>query len=637
MITSKYIYNKVMAIGIAAMSVCSLSLTSCTDYLDKSPLADINEDDPFKNFKNFQGFTEKLYKCIPVMTTCDYHSCWNFGEDEYWEPNEQRMFANAIDQGNYWGWNTLAYSWLKAGAGDINSNDSKTKGRLWGLSWYGIFHANKGLDNLDKLVEATPEEKNLIAGQLYFFRGWFHFMLMQYWGGLPYIGESLASDAVMRYPRLNYQQTAEHATEDFQRAADLLPVDWDQTTAGKATMGNNNLRINKVMALAYLGKNLLWAGSPLMNKESTGNGTYNQELCKRAADAFAQALQICEQTGRYELAAWQDYSDLFYTYKKNNQINGLKEAIFYENQVANNQGSWRWNMVNDFVPQLILHSGIKVFPTANYVDYFGMANGKPILDPTKADADSGYDPEYPFRDRDPRFYNNIVWDARQCVLDGSRVGNDPNRQYASLYEGGLYRTENPTKACFTGYINKKFTSQYLNEWDGYRDGSIMVMAFMRLADVYLMYAEAAAEGYSSPTAKAGNYGLSALDAVNKIRRRANVGDVDQKYSSTLDGFMSELRRERAVELAFEGHRFIDLRRWLLLTEKPYTLKTAVFFDRAQDQSDEERFTDPTKNHVVNLREDVLVERNFDEKHYWLPFLKNDVTMYPEFKQNPGWE
>jgi hypothetical protein len=63
----------------------------------------------------------------------------------------------------------------------------------------------------------------------------------------------------------------------------------------------------------------------------------------------------------------------------------------------------------------------------------------------------------------------------------------------------------------------------------------------------------------------------------------------------------------------------------------------VYFDRAKDQTDAERYKNPENNHVVNLREETLSTRHFSEKHYWLPFLKSDVQMYPEFKQNPGWE
>ena len=624
-----------------------MSLASCTDYLDKEERSIIDASQPYLNFRNFQGFVEELYTAMPIMTGHQYHSAWNFGEDDYWEPQESRQLPNAIDQGNYWGWNECFYSYFKEKQAGMNTgtpermiSDVSTKGYLYGLCWFGIRKANIGIANLDKMVDATQEEKNLIAGQLYFFRAWNHFMLMQYWGGLPYIDVVLDANSVFNLPRLSYQATAEKAAEDFQKAADLLPVDWDQTAAGKATLGKNSVRINKVMALAYKGKDLLWAGSPMMNQESTGNATYNADFCKRAADAFAEALKICEETGRYELADWDHYQEIFYTYKQN-KLNGLKEVLFWENMATCHIGVWRWNLVNDWRPPLINNSGIKCYPAANYTDYFGMANGMPIPDITQPDAASGYNPEYPYKDRDPRFYYNFIYDAVKTVLDGSKILKDglpdERKQYASLYEGGLYRTDTPSKCVFTGYMNKKFTSQYMNDFDDYKEGTVLVMPLLRLADVYLMYAESAAAGYGSATASASGYSLSAVGAIDKVRARAGVAGVNSKFLGSVDDFMSEVRRERAVELSFEGHRFTDLRRWLLLDKAPYNKKTAVYFDRAADQSDKDRYANPKENHVLNLREVVLVERKYSlPKHNWFPFPQKDVQMYPEFAQNPGW-
>lgn len=101
--------------------------------------------------------------------------------------------------------------------------------------------------------------------------------MMQYFGGLPYIDTVLSATEKMSLPRLSYQECADKAAVDFRMAADLLPINWDNTTVGKQTAGKNDLRINKIMALGYLGKNYLWAASPLMEHGAQlgGSNTYN--------------------------------------------------------------------------------------------------------------------------------------------------------------------------------------------------------------------------------------------------------------------------------------------------------------------------------------------------------------------------
>lgn len=124
------------------------------------------------------------------------------------------------------------------------------------------------------------------------------------------------------------------------------------------------------------------------------------------------------------------------------------------------------------------------------------------------------------------------------------------------------------------------------------------------------------------------------------------------YITNNQKFMNEVRRERAVELAFEGFRFNDLQRWLLLTEYPYNVKMSHEFQRAS--ADEGGFTvegsqaaeqadaslQPYKyamnRKVTNFRQEEILERKFDAKHYWFPFMDDDVYLYAEFPQNPGW-
>ncbi|MBO9562634.1 MAG: RagB/SusD family nutrient uptake outer membrane protein, partial [Niastella sp.] len=113
-----------------------------------------------------------------------------------------------------------------------------------------------------------------------------------------------------------------------------------------------------------------------------------------------------------------------------------------------------------------------------------------------------------------------------------------------------------------------------------------------------------------------------------------VGSVAPKFLVSQDAFRNEYRRERAVELAFEGHRFVDLRRWMLLTQRPYTFKKGIEFDRALPNS--QVYADPRNARVANFRETVLFERQLSDRHYWFPFIVSDANMYPEFPQNPGW-
>ena len=614
----------------------SSTLNSCKKYLERSPLVDILPTDPYKNFVNFQGFTEELYNCIPQNSINQFHNSWNLGEEEFWTVGETRVMMYQIDNGNYNAWNGSSgtlYTMFGTNAGGAGNTDSGNKGQLWGLSWYGIRKANLGLANLDKLVDATPEEKNLIAGQLYFFRAFYHHCLMEYLGGLPYMDQVYPADQITKLPRLTYQECADRVGADMQKAADLLPIDWDATLAGKTTLGNNNTRINKIMALCYMGKNYLWAGSPLMNRSSTGSSTYSTAYCKKAADALGQALQIIDATGRYALAPFSQYRELFNTWNAGGKIPGLKESIMLEG-LSGAGGRWRYNQVNDYRPLVIQTTGIKCYPTANYVDYYGMANGLPIADPEKADPVTGYDPSYPWRNRDPRFYNDIMIDGEKCVQNGGAVGNNEFRQYASLFTGGLFRTADGNNKVWTGYLNSKIVAKLMNEFDGYRENNTFVLSLMRLSDVYLLYAEATATGYGTPQSIATGYTLTAEQAINKVRNRAGVPGVDAKYLGNTTDFLSELRRERAVELAFEGHRFVDLRRWLLLTQRPYTYKKAIEFDRGLPNA--QVYADPRNAKVNNFRETVLLERQLVDRHYWFPFQQTDVNMYSEFKQNPGW-
>lgn len=598
----KAIFSKLI---LAATVILILPLNSCEDYLDKAPQADISEKDVFGNFRSFQGFVEEMYNCI---VDPNKGGAWN----KYLFADETlNNYPYAFDNGNYWG--NEAYFYGQA----VNTTDGNSRSkRIWEYAWYGIRKANIALEKIDEpgLFDGSEEEKNHIKGQALFFRGWFYFEISRYWGGMPYITRALNPSEELtteEFKRLNFQQTALKMAEDFRAAADLLPNHWDLSGPGSATQGHNRDRINKFHALGYLGKSLLYAASPMINEEATGSNSFDAELAKRAGEAFGELLSLAEETKIYSLQSWSSWTDNFWRW--NYERPGGTECIMVP--IIFDRGRVRWSALGATVPSSFgMNSGSDAdVPAHSFTKNYGMANGLPIDDPN-----SGFDPNDPWTGREPRFYKDIA-------VDGDRIHNAAgNDQYAQLYTGGFHRSMiNPPSV--TGYYAKRyspigpdFTTASANQLQAY-------IPYLRLADIYLMYAEAMnfAPG-GGPTAKSANYRLTAEEALNVIRNRANLPNIDAKFTASKEAFFEELIRERAVELAFEGARFCDLRRWNLNGDPRFLQKTAIDFDRGQDGK------------PINIQERVVITRSVEKKHNWLPIQVRFTRMFRDFPQNPGW-
>lgn len=598
-ITSKYIVFSLLAFASLFFVV------SCEDYLDKSPEADITEKDVYGNFRSFQGFIEQMYNCIMDP---DKGGAWN--KYSFADETLNNKIYN-FDYGNYWGNEAYFYGQSV----NVTVMEGRNR-RVWEYAWYGIRVANLALEKIEEegLFEGTTEEKNLIKGQALFFRGWFYFEICRFWGGMPYINrvldptESLITE---EFARLNFQETAKLMAQDFRAAADLLPNHWDQSEPGQATLGANRQRVNKFYALGYLGKALLYAASPMINEEATGSDSFNAELAAQAANAFGELLKLADDTGLYKLEPWATRTDNFW--RLNHQLTGGSEGIMLP--TIYDRGRIRWSALGATVPSSFgLNSGSDAdVPTHNIVQNYGMANGLPINDP-----ESGYDPNNPWENRDPRFYKEIV-------VDGDRIhqslGDDT---YAQLYNGGRHRNViNPPSV--TGYYNKKFVPMGETFNTSVANGLASYVPYLRLADIYLMYAEAVLfSPGGSPSATSSNYSMTATEAMNKVRNRSLLPDLNPKYTANNNVFFEEIVRERAVELHMEGARFCDLRRWNRNGDPRYLDKTAIDFDRGTD------------GNPINLRERVIVRRTVEKKHNWLPIQVAFTTQYEGFPQNPGW-
>lgn len=637
---------------------CALSLicgfASCTDYLDKTPDSTVNADEAFKNFTNFQGFVEEVYNCIPNKESNYWCCSFNWGEDEILNTGLGDSHETAhFDLGDYRYWYSDPQSFLHSNG--LNSTSTDKFSHSLEHAWYCIRKCNLGLENLEKMTDCTQEEKNIIKGQLLFFRAWWHEELMEFYGGMPYVDTVLDGSQALTLPRLSFQECATKCAEDFRAAADLLPNDWDKTTIGKKTLGKNDLRITKVCALGYLGKVLLWAASPLNNigakVGASKNGDtyrYNVDFAAKAADALGEALsEVNSGKTPYALAEYKysniydheaadgsssNFSDIFRTTGKGWKQPGSTEAILRAPYIGANGSNWNftknWGIK---INEIVQHDALIHQPTANYVNYYGMANGLPLDDP-----ESGFDPTHPFKGRDPRFYHDIVFDGFQYI--NTTIGKEnPDYQfkYVQMYTGSNLRSSS-SQGCRTGYYCQKLVPHQANRYDGmYEWGGALQcdLPYMRLADIYLMYAEAGA-AVQGANYKSNKCNLTAVDAINVLRDRVEAGHVADKYAANQQKFMDEVRRERAVELAFEGFRWNDLQRWLLLTEYPYNIKTSQEFRRVGDFDYTKK--DPRDAEVAGWSEKTILTRDFTEKHYLLPLKQSDVYLYPEFGQNPGW-
>ena len=397
--------------------------------------------------------------------------------------------------------------------------------------------------------------------------------------------------------------TAERIVSDLEKAVELLPVDWELTQTGQVTSGENIGRLTKGVALAVKAEALLFCASPLFNGVETGSYIYNADYAQRAAEAAWKVIELADQ-GLYSLTPWGDeYKKNFF--RRDGQRNNITtETVFPHTWRGHSRYFGRGVLPPSHGGSSSGYNGV----TQNYVELFEMANGLPIDDP-----DSGHDLMNPWEDRDPRFRFNIA-------VDGDRIvtGREEPWAFFQLYIGGNERANNCSR---TGFGSKKYWDELFNNTNrGINTSVVFNPPRMRLAEIYLFYAEAANEGYNGPNGKHPAANLTAVDAINEVRNRAGMPGVHSKFLGSKEAFRERVWNERAVELAFENKRWYDLRRWYVLHLPKHTDLYELRFP--QDHSWFERVL----HHSIPIK----------ERHYWLPLPVAQVSLYPEWKQNPGW-
>ena len=579
--------------------------TSCEEFLDKTPSAMISEKDVFSTYESFQGFFDPNYQEVINYNSHYMSTTMNIGGENY----------------SYLGWSVTLYAyngdyWKISGISDASTSvfissepgygQSGSGSGVWTGGWRGIRRCNMALNKLPLLTDATSEEIQLIKGQIYFFRAYYHQQIIEAFGGMPYIDTLLNVSEPNHLPRPPYNEVVEKIVADYDRAIALLPKDWDETAYGAKAPTTNVGRATKGTALAYKAKCLLYAASPLMNNV-VGNGyVYNVEYAKRAAAAGWEFISTLVPK-YYDLVPWSNYSDMFY--KQDGTMPWTKETIWQK--VRRNYGSGEYS--SPLARQVCFpRLGGKYCETTNqtFVDKFEMADGTRYK--VEYDSDNAKRWDY----RDPRFRKALYVDKDQQGLSPLTV----IRMYV-----GSGSDKGTTQKIALPYIHHKYWPAGCNSIDKIYNNYRFVNPLMRLAEVYLDYAEAVTAAYGAD-GKAPGATLSAVNAINIVRARAGMPPTSEAtaIANGYKSFMEQIWNERTVELCFEGHWWFDQRRWHI-GHLPENLPCI-------DLEFDKNWT-PTSFKRVLFKTRVFE----DPKHYWLPIPKNLVQQYPEMTQNPGWD
>jgi hypothetical protein len=423
-----------------------------------------------------------------------------------------------------------------------------------------------------------------------FLRAYFYFELVKRYNKIPLITTVLTPEEAANVEQKSFPEVVDFIVSECDAIAPLLPLTY--ANSFNSNSARETGRATRGAALALKARILLYAASPLYN---TSNDLLAWQRAARASKA------IIDLNNTYSLAP------SYATVVNNTSLTPGPELIFERREAASNAFERR-----NF-PIGYQGGGTGTCPTQNLVDAYEMrASGLPI------NEDIRYNPASPYAGRDVRLTQTIIFN-----------GSPWKGLAVESFFGG--RNGLPlTNATKTGYYLKKYVIESLNLDP--RLGAVTTRehtwTIFRYGEILLNYAEAMNEAYG-PT-NAADLGLSALQAVNLIRNRAGMprfpGPLNNSSPINLtplsqEAFRTKLRNERRVELAFEDHRFWDIRRWKIGAQTKDIFAMNI-----------------TRNADLSLRYEVklLEVRPFEEKMYFYPIPQSEIFRSNKLKQNNGW-
>jgi hypothetical protein len=449
-------------------------------------------------------------------------------------------------------------------------NSSLNPDEVWDQMYSGIRKTNIFLEKLNTTIRETnsiPEaDRPRMKGEAFFLRAFFHFELVKRYGKIPFVDKVLTVDNAAGVPQLTFDESVERIVSDCDTSFVYLPDANDDANKGRAV---------RASAMALKSRILLYAASPLNNPSN------DVAKWERAAQA---ALFVINMKGP-TIGLESKYVNAFTV--------PFSKEILLATQPLNTNEFERANF-----PLSYGGTGL-TNPTQSLVDAFDTKLGKPITD------DPAYDPAKPYENRDDRFYAVILYNG--AALKSRQV---------ETFVGGKDGLQSAPTATKTGYYLRKFVDSSVDLDKGTTVRKPWII--FRFAEAYLNYAEALNEA-SGPVQQV-------YDAVYELRKRNYVITSRARYPAGLSQtqMRERLKKERQAELAFEEHRFWDLRRWKdaeVVLNKP-AMGMRITFNPADTTYTYQTFE--------------VENRLFDSRFYWYPLPRKEV-LKGYVKQNPGWE
>lgn len=411
--------------------------------------------------------------------------------------------------------------------------------------------------------------------QVRFLRAYFYFELVRRYQNVPLITKPLSQTEANQIEPSSAQEVLKFIINECTEIAPKLPI--KSTSIAQAENG----RATRAMAMALKSRAALYAASPLYN--TNGDNAKWTEAAKASHDIIASAGELG--------LGLDTYANLF----KSKNYNS-KEVILCRPTGT----SKTFEQAN--YPMGVTGGNTTTCPTENLASAFEMKDGRAFdwNDPTmKAN---------PYKDRDPRFYltivhNGMLWPAKKAV---------------DISEGGANGLP-LTNATTTGYYLRKYVDNSIS----FEAGSTTAAThhnwiLFRYAEVLLNYAEAMIHVNGNCDYKDATYTMSAREALNAVRKRAGMPEV---AACSQDEFLTRVKHERRVEMAFEDQRFWDLRRWKNLDETKNIYAVRITHHDG----------------VLSYEKTLLSERSVSDKLYFYPIANVELFKNKKLVQNSGWD